>query len=491
MKKFSQAQVFWGVVVASALVAAILSLVIGLQQSVWFDEAYSILLAKQSFGEIVRLTSQDVHPPLYYWTFKVWIMACGDSELALRSLSALFLGLSVGTIGLLLRRMFGASIAMRALPFVVFAPFFLRYGYEIRMYSMVSFIGVAATFVLVEALWQVSTKKRRWLLALYAALVALGVYTLYFSALIWITHLVWVAWRWYRTRETSVTIEVLAAYVLSVLFFLPWLPVFLSKAGGGTLSSVTHHLDGANLIGIVSFSFFYESPWHLGLMGVLVGLLVASIIFVAITGFKQVKPKEKPFWLLLAAYTLVPVAVLTVVTYFAPIYLERYIAHFIIGGYAFVGVSVALSLRRAGRFVLLPIGVIVLSYAIGMLNLVEYGNYNFQRPGKGKPVVALVASRISCNEGETVFADDPFIAIEIGYYLKGCQIRFASSSYDMSGGYAPLSESPLWTVNPQEDLKGADTIYYVYYDNPKLAMPEQLRLVETYMPGGMAVAVYN
>ena len=474
-----------------ALVAAGLSLYIGLKQSVWFDEAYSILLAKYSFREIITLTAQDVHPPAYYWLLKAWTMVFGDSELALRSLSALFLGLSVGMIGLLLRKLFGAGVALKALPFVVFAPFLLRYGFEIRMYVVVSFIGVAATYILLLAVEQVSVKKRRLLLALYAALVALGVYTLYFSALIWITHLVWILWRSRQTKELRVAAEVIAAYGVSFILFLPWVPVFLSKAGGSTLSNVTHHLDIDNLIGIVSFAFVYESPWELGMLGVFVGLLIAAISYVAIVGFKNAKRKEKPSLLLLAAYVSVPVLVLIVVTYFAPVYLERYIAHFIIGGYALVGTSVALALRGNRKAVIVPIGIIVIAYVIGISNLIGYGNYNFQRPGKGKPVVEQVASHISCDNDAVVFADDPMIAIEIGYYLKDCPIRFASSSYDMSGGYAPLSESPLWTVDPEHELTDARKIYYVYYDNPKLAMPPGLQLVETYMPGGMAVAVYN
>ena len=50
---------------------------IGLRQSVWFDEAYSIMVAKQSVGEAIRLTALDTHPPLYYLFLKAWACLFG------------------------------------------------------------------------------------------------------------------------------------------------------------------------------------------------------------------------------------------------------------------------------------------------------------------------------------------------------------------------------------------------------------------------------
>ena len=66
-----------------------LALSLGLKQSVWFDESYSIMLAKSSIPDLFRLTGVDAHPPFYYLLLKSWTSIFGYSELALRSLSAL------------------------------------------------------------------------------------------------------------------------------------------------------------------------------------------------------------------------------------------------------------------------------------------------------------------------------------------------------------------------------------------------------------------
>ena len=56
-------------------------------QSLWRDEAFSYFLAKQSFLNILYLSSKDFTPPLYEFLLKTWIYFFGSSEIALRSLS--------------------------------------------------------------------------------------------------------------------------------------------------------------------------------------------------------------------------------------------------------------------------------------------------------------------------------------------------------------------------------------------------------------------
>ena len=52
-------KVFWVVLIASAAISGTISLWIGLQQSVWFDEAYSIYVAKQPLGQLIQLVAAD------------------------------------------------------------------------------------------------------------------------------------------------------------------------------------------------------------------------------------------------------------------------------------------------------------------------------------------------------------------------------------------------------------------------------------------------
>src|SRR5687768_10342299 len=75
-------------------------------QSLWYDEGVSAFQLTRSFGEIARAAAQDTHPPLYYWLLKAWGEPLGGSELALRSLSAVFGILAVALTWLLARELF-------------------------------------------------------------------------------------------------------------------------------------------------------------------------------------------------------------------------------------------------------------------------------------------------------------------------------------------------------------------------------------------------
>src|SRR5688500_7158988 len=80
------------ILIIGAIVSMLVSLALGLSQSVWFDEAYSIMVAKQPIDQLLHLSAVDTHPPLYYLLLKAWAGVFGWSEFALRSLSVIALG---------------------------------------------------------------------------------------------------------------------------------------------------------------------------------------------------------------------------------------------------------------------------------------------------------------------------------------------------------------------------------------------------------------
>lgn len=473
-----------------AAIAMLFSLLIGLRQSVWFDEAYSIMLAKQSWSHLIYLTSIDTHPPLYYLLLKAWAMVFGWSELALRSLSILASGAAVIFAGLLVRRMFGVRVALIALAFVVFAPFLLRYGFEIRMYSLGSLIGIAATYVLVRAV-DTKDKRQAWkLYGIYAVLVALGVYTLYYTALLWIAHLVWLLWITYKRKQPLLSAPWLLSYAGAVVLFSPWLPTFLKQVSNGALAPIAQAMTLENLLGIVSFNFVYQPVWQLNaLMSLIVLFVLIMIGYLSVRAFQRVKAGQRPYLVLLALYILVPVAVLAAVGFTRPMYVERYLAHIVIGGSLFVGVAAALVYPKANQMVRVLIVTLGGVLVVGVAQLVLAGNFNFQR--LHYPQIKQATATITCTDSAAILAADPYVAIELAYYLPSCPVRFYSATAKLGGGYAPLSDSTLHTSNPAIDLRDARAIYYVYYDQPKLTMPAGLSLDRKTTYGPLTVDLFT
>lgn len=449
-------------------------LAIGLRQSVWFDEAYSLLLAKQAPAEIIRLTGLDTHPPLYYLLLHYWGEFFQWNVAALRLLSVLGYGGALVGIGLLVRRLFGARAALWAVGGAALSPLLMRYGFELRMYSIASCIGVFATLSMVAAR-EAQGRRALWLWIGYAFLVAIGVYTVYYLVLLWVAHVVWLVWMHARSGERGwyrkwFSWPWLWAFAGSVLLFLPWLPTFVKQMGNGALAPIGQPMNAENFFGIVSFNSLYQPLWQLSAtMSVIYGALLVSIGVMAAKGYRKLTRREKPHFWLLVAYIGVPIALLVVISTVKSMYVERYLSHVAIGLMAAIGVLASVALRQRTRTVILAVGVIVFSGVLGIIHLASVGNYNFQR--MQHPQVGRVAALTQCDERSVIVAADPYVMIELMAYKDStCAMRFYSEWDSLSGGYAPLNHSPLQLKST--DIPAlADTIYYVHYDEAKLATP--------------------
>lgn len=480
---------FKWLVLLGVLVAMGISLAIGLVQSVWFDEAYSIWLAKQPVGELLRLTSLDTHPPFYYLLLKGWAAMFGWGEFALRSLSVLAMGgaLAIGVV--LVRRFLGVRAALVALVFATFAPFLLRYGFEIRMYALASLIGIVATYILVRAVEEKERRRQLWLYALYAILVALGIYTLYYMALLWIVHVVWLVWLARYRKESIFKQRWWLAYLGSLVLFLPWLPTFMKQLTNGALAPISQQMTVENMVGVMSFTFLYQPSWQLnGLLSLVIALVIGLAIYVGVRAFKQVDKKQKPYLMLLALYALLPVLLIALISLARPMYVERYLAHVLIGLVLFLAVAVWFAAEKKRKKAWLLPGVFLAVFVFGASHLAAVGNYNFQR--LHVPQVNRTAEIIACKD-DIVLAADPYVAIELAYYLPNCAISFYSEYATMGGGYAPLSDSPLRVSDPASELADEMEITYVYYDDPKLTMPAGFSETTVRSFGPLHVAEYK
>ncbi|PIV09509.1 hypothetical protein COS31_03815 [Candidatus Roizmanbacteria bacterium CG02_land_8_20_14_3_00_36_15] len=127
---------------------AFLVRLIGLNQSLWLDEATTARVVQEyKLTQIVsRFLLNDFHPPLYYWFMKLWTNFFGYSEISLRMPSVLF-SLATGyVIYKMVRWMYGYRAGLFAAVFFLFNPLIVYYSQEARMY-------MATTFFLTVALY--------------------------------------------------------------------------------------------------------------------------------------------------------------------------------------------------------------------------------------------------------------------------------------------------------------------------------------------------
>jgi mannosyltransferase len=120
-------------------------------ESLWFDEAYSVWVARHSVRWHIALSTQRIFPPLYYLSLHFWLWL-GNSEFAIRSLSALIgLGSIMAVYGLA-KQLFDARVGLLSALLLAISPLHIWYSQEARMYILVAALGLCSAYFMLLAL---------------------------------------------------------------------------------------------------------------------------------------------------------------------------------------------------------------------------------------------------------------------------------------------------------------------------------------------------
>ncbi|HEV7525692.1 MAG TPA: glycosyltransferase family 39 protein [Acidimicrobiia bacterium] len=201
------------------------------RSALWLDEALTVNIARLPLAQLHDALKHDGAPPLYYLLLHVWTGVFGSGNVAARSLSGVFMAGAVVATWFAARRFIGPTGAWIAAVLVVANPYAIRYATEARMYSLVILL-VACGIVALQRAMEHPTVPR---LAVVALIVALLVYTQYWSFYLLAVVVALVAWvaGWGGPRVAAR--RVLVAIVVGGLLFLPWVPTFLyQRAHTGT-----------------------------------------------------------------------------------------------------------------------------------------------------------------------------------------------------------------------------------------------------------------
>ncbi|MEX0650013.1 MAG: glycosyltransferase family 39 protein [Candidatus Andersenbacteria bacterium] len=209
-------------------------------RSLWFDEAFSWRLIQFPTSEMIARDAADVHPPLYYLLLKGWGLVFGTSLLALRSFSVL-----LSLMAILMGYIFTASawrsraVGLIAAALMAVAGWQIQYAWEARMYTLGIFLSLLTSWLLLH-LVRTSQERRpiSWLLAaLYTISAAAFAYTHYFAFFTLAAHALFVAvvliqrtrWRLGEMLQSHLLWVAASAAILTVVLYIPWIPVFLAQ----------------------------------------------------------------------------------------------------------------------------------------------------------------------------------------------------------------------------------------------------------------------
>ena len=176
-------------------------------QSLWGDEGLTAAIVAMPFGDAMStIPDTESSPPLYYLLVWLWTGALGESEVALRSLSALF-----GTLTIPVAYAIGAELRSRtaglmAAALVAGAPLLVWYSQDARPYALLALLsGLSFLYFLRGSLWA------------WALFSALAVATHYFALFTVVPEALWLLLRARPRARVAAAVALPAAVALAAL----------------------------------------------------------------------------------------------------------------------------------------------------------------------------------------------------------------------------------------------------------------------------------
>ena len=338
----------WGALLLILALAAFLRLYLIRSQSLWADEMSSLVTAVKPVPRLLYDISNEIHPPLYHLTLKVWVYLFGTGEAGIRSLSALCGIILVGLTYALGSRLLGWKFGLLAAGLSAIAPFQIYYSQEARMYMPLAMLGALAVYAFVRFLEhedRVAAVVNRgtrglWLWAgVYVVANGLGLWLHYsYPIIIVMENVVYGLWLLLSWRKGTWLLRGLrwaGMQLLVVAIYLPWLPI------GYRQLSIWPSISESR-----SLSFILQEAFRLLSVGESVDVqtvrwTVLGFVFIFLIGLLPInlvsrKGHSRPFsitaYALLVCYALFPIFMMYGLSLLRPAYRPKF---FLAGSPAF------------------------------------------------------------------------------------------------------------------------------------------------------------
>lgn len=324
-------------------------------KNIWWDEGLAIWAVRNGFVPLTLWTASDVHPPLYFWLLKPWVMLMGEGEFAARFLSVIWGMLTVALIYPLAKRLIDRQVAVLATILLATARFHVWWSQEMRMYILAAFLVLLSLYLFTRL--DGRDRKTSWLFYLLATTAAL--YTLYLAALvILIENLIVLTTK--RSRSFLPKWALSQAAIL--LLFAPWLYLALPRVHTWSVVS--------NPFGLGKFFRLYLLVLPLGISTHIERYTLLALAFLAISTAGLIllfrSKRQATGLLLFLSLVLPPLAIYSISLprgfFYTPQVEARYLLLFAPAFYLLPACSIAFIRRRSSVAAILVLVFVLASF---------------------------------------------------------------------------------------------------------------------------------
>ena len=290
--------------------------------SIWYDEAVSLLLASKDISAMLAHTAGDIHPPLYYALLHLWTLLLGSTEFSAGLFSTIWGILLIPLAYVLGKQVAAPRVGVLAAFLVAISPYHIWYSQELRMYTLGACLGLLALLGLRRA---VRSVQRRWIgWGVYAVCAAAGLYTLYYFVFLLIAINVWAIIalvaspadrRWRMFREWGV------AQIATLLLYLPWLPTVWRQIANPPVPPWREAVAVGPALSETWTALSFGQSVEVGQ----VWPLLLAVLALTLWGGWRLARQNGADAALLAGYLLLPLALILLISVWIPLYHVRYI----------------------------------------------------------------------------------------------------------------------------------------------------------------------
>ena len=422
-------------------------------ESLWIDEGTSIAVARLALPEILA-DRVFKNPPVYFLLLHTWVNVFGDSELALRLLSALFGSLSLLVMFGVGRRLLGRQVGLLGAFLLAISLFNVEFSQEVRAYSLMVLLTLISMFLFIRLFERFS----RWVALGYVLVTVLLLYTHFYGVFIVAAqNLFWLFLFWRRRRVLPLTLpRWLILQVAILLLFAPWLRYLLLEVH--SMQSVGVWIPESTLGTLWSTFLDFASGSTL-----LLFLFAGLVFFVWVNGRSPAKHNnvetvwqdKTAVYMLLLLWLTVPVVVPFLASRFiVPLLIPRYTIAASLGLYLLVAAALAQI-----RFPFLRYGLLVFVTILSLLGLSRY--YAYVDKQQWREVVAQLE-----NEGQSgdiiLFNPGGIRDSAFAYYFQRDDMQKVplDLSFDLATSYT--DQARVRDLDEVEKLvAGADRVWFV------------------------------
>ena len=443
----------WFILSAIVLLAVVLRLLFIERRGIWYDDAFSILLAKQSLPQIFSGTAADTMPPMYYTLLHFWMLISSDIGW-IRGLNLLLNLLLMLYVFLFVRKVTSKEAGYISLFLISISPFLIYHSQEIRMYMVLVFCQTAYMYYFVS--WMDDNRSIGNILgmvlfgagALYShnlaifGLVTPGVYLLLKK--LFKPFLQWGGW-----------------IVCSFVLFIPWLVFVPGQIEKIQTAFWTPRPGFLEIIqSIYSLLSYIPQPttWMM-----ISGVLCFQVLVMLFWTSWKVRKQQSHIGLILLIITFIP-AILFLVSYLMrPVYVARGFIFSLVGLYVLAGILIW-KFWQAG----LDKIFLVLFIALAAVSLpFQYKYADFPRSPYKEACQYLQKEMTGNGQVSLVLHDNKLSAFPCIVYQPDLQQSFLGDepgSHNDTYAYASQVAMGLYPINSaQELITDKNEVYFVVF----------------------------